>query len=131
MLTRDDLVEIVERYHDSEYADWPKEQAVFDIGRLLGHADDLSRQVTAHQASLDGVMGQYAEQRDRRIVAEQRVGWLEDELAAAEMAGDALEGSLREMTAERNALAARLADVTAELADAHAVIADDRAAREG
>jgi hypothetical protein len=43
MLTQDELNTLFSRYHDGEYADWTKEQAVFDIGQLMGHISTLVR----------------------------------------------------------------------------------------
>jgi hypothetical protein len=86
MLTRADLEEIADRYQDSEMDAWPRDQAVFDIGRLLGHAADLARQIADHQAALAGLGRQWNDQRDARLVVEDRVAALGERVAALEAA---------------------------------------------
>jgi hypothetical protein len=48
-LGQDVLREIAARYRDGEWADFTVAQAVFDIGRLLGHIADMG----VHQRALE------------------------------------------------------------------------------
>ena len=94
MLTFEELEEIFGRYHVPEWDGFNREQAVLDIGRLVGHAKVLARKVTAHQAALDGLMGRWREERDARLAAERERASLALRLPMVIAAGDALAEAL-------------------------------------
>lgn len=68
VLTRAEVREIAERYHQADWPALPLDQIALDMGRLIGHAWHMHDIADA----------------------------LENQVAAAELAGDALEAALRE-----------------------------------
>jgi hypothetical protein len=83
MLTREDLEEIAARYHRADWDGFNREQAVLDIGRLLGHIAVLD-EVTARLGR------QWNDQRDARVAAERARDSLALRLPMIIAAGDAL-----------------------------------------
>jgi hypothetical protein len=83
MLTRDDLIEIGERYHREDWTGFEPTMAVFDIGRLMGHSSVQAERIAALEAELKASRGWW----ERLRVTEARIAALE---AAARAVVDAV-----------------------------------------